>query len=93
MLLLLLLVCVVTLAPPTCQDLPAEGACPEGTTETMCGGAGQPCCCAPAPAPAYECVAGCGDTPSCDCVTCADSLECQPWSVPYTFSCEALAVP
>lgn len=40
------------------QDYPAEctnredtgAACPEGTTATMCGGAGIPCCCEPAPA-------------------------------------------
>lgn len=86
-------VCVATRAPPVCEDLVGEGTCPEGTTETMCGGDGHPCCCGPTPAPVFACLDGCGATPSCDCVTCDEGLECQAQGTEGVFACEELPVP
>lgn len=68
--------CVETTYDPSCVDLTDTGsACPDGTTRTLCGGAGLPCCCGEAPAPTYTCQA-CYGTPSCDCVTCDDGKMC-----------------
>jgi hypothetical protein len=84
------------------QDYPAEctnredtgAACPEGTTATMCGGAGIPCCCEPAPVSTFTCQA-CGDTPSCECVTCESGTDCmeQASTSGREFVCEELAMP
>lgn len=83
-------VCVEERLPAACENLYDSGAeCPEGTTRTKCGGAGIPCCCEPAPDPTYTCQA-CGETPSCDCVTCATDLWCVQLSseTSRNFACE-----
>lgn len=85
-------VCVVERQPAACTDRSDTDGCPDGTTEAQCGGDGHPCCCAPAPAPVATCAAGCGATPSCDCVTCADGLDCNA-QADGTFVCEPLPAP
>jgi hypothetical protein len=73
-------VCVRESAPADCQALDgdSDASCPEGTTETMCGGAGYPCCCGPTPEPTWTCVVpdGCGGEPTCECVPCEDGKQC-----------------
>jgi hypothetical protein len=93
-------VCVQEAFEPACTPLTDSGAtCPEGTTETMCGGAGQPCCCEPAPEMTYRCYApsGCGDAPTCDCVSAACPSDKACMSVGSetsgVFQCEALPKP
>ena len=87
--------CVQTLLPAECTNREDTGvACPEGTTPSMCGGAGIACCCEPAPDPTWECQA-CGATPSCDCVTCTAGTECMERASASgrEFVCEELPMP
>lgn len=93
-------VCVQEAFAPSCQTrLDTAVACPEGTTESMCGGAGMPCCCAPAPPMTYRCYepAGCGTVPACDCVQAACSPDKQCMGVTSEtsgiFRCEEPAAP
>jgi hypothetical protein len=87
-------VCVETFLPASCQNLTDTGdACPEGTTRTLCGGAGFPCCCEPAPDPTWACQT-CAGTPSCDCVTCEGSQACTASGAgERQFNCENLPKP
>ncbi len=62
---------------PTCENRTDTGApCPEGTTASMCGGAGIACCCEPPPEMTYQCVdaTACGNT--CDCISCPGDKAC-----------------
>ncbi|MES2638391.1 MAG: hypothetical protein V4850_02885 [Myxococcota bacterium] len=75
-------VCVRDSHEPDCEDRADTGApCPEGTTASMCGGAGMPCCCGATPEPTYRCYeAGtCGESPTCDCLgaVCGESEGCS----------------
>ncbi len=67
-------------APDCTAHSDTDGACPDGTTEAMCGGDGHPCCCAPPPDMTFTCIdAGtCGDVPTCDCLgeVCPRGKEC-----------------
>lgn len=86
-------VCVVEQYEPVCQNLDdTAGACPDGTTRSMCGGAGIPCCCEPTPAPTYSC-AECSGEPSCDCVTCPADKACEATGTAGTFQCAELPKP
>ncbi len=93
-------VCVEESEPPVCearQD--TDAPCPEGTTESLCGGAGYACCCGPTPPMTYQCYAptGCGDTVRCDCVAaaCSEGKWCTGVSSETSgiFLCEDPPVP
>jgi hypothetical protein len=91
-------VCVAERYEPACDARADTGAaCPDGTTATLCGGDGHPCCCAPAPEETYTCqgAAACGDTPSCACVTCPGDKACteRASETGREFVCEELAKP
>lgn len=73
-----------------------DAACPEGTTENLCGGVGYACCCEPAPPATYACVAATGcDPASCDCLTCPEGKGCTAMvsETSGQFRCEPYAVP
>jgi hypothetical protein len=74
-------VCVVVPLAPSCTVKEAEtDLCPMGTTDSLCGGAGLPCCCEPAPPPTRSCVEapGCVDAPACGCLpdVCPPASDC-----------------
>lgn len=86
-------VCVMEEHEHVCQTLEDTAAgCPDGTTATMCGGAGIPCCCEPTPAPTWSCAA-CGEVASCDCVTCPGDKVCEATGTEGTFRCAELPKP
>jgi len=86
-------VCVAESYSPTCESRSDTGAsCPEGTTPTLCGGDGHPCCCGPTPAATYACQA-CGEAPSCECVVCPAEKACSASASVREYICEELAVP
>jgi hypothetical protein len=73
--------CVATEVPAACTDkVNADAPCPGGTSDTLCGGAGFPCCCEPAPPPTRECVVAtdCNGEPSCACLpdACDVGYQC-----------------
>lgn len=90
-------VCVQENFEPVCIDRPDTAGCPDGTSESMCGGDGHPCCCEPEADPRFRCVAsrGCDAEPACDCLgdVCPANKECMASADPGLFICEALAVP
>ena len=69
--------------------------CPDGTTESMCRGAGIACCCEPTPASTYSCfeTSSCSDPIGCDCVeaACSESTDCEAGDGFYV--CHALPMP
>jgi hypothetical protein len=71
--------------------------CPDGQTDTFCGGAGIPCCCEPPPPPETSCVdaGACGGTVSCECLgdVCTEPLGCVNTATPGTVSCIEPAMP
>jgi hypothetical protein len=74
-------VCLQESYEPECTNREDTGAaCPDGTTATMCGGAGMPCCCGPDPARTSACIdpGACGATPTCDCLgdICPEGKMC-----------------
>jgi hypothetical protein len=87
-------VCRVLPIAPECSNLPDGESCPEGTTETLCGGAGTPCCCGETPPPVEECMAplGCeGAPPSCTCLEpsfCPEGRWCLDTATPGRVLCE-----
>lgn len=86
-------VCIVEEYEPACENLYDTGmSCPEGTTLTMCGGAGIACCCEPPPPASYSC-ASCTSEPSCDCVTCPADKACEATGTTGTFRCAELPKP
>lgn len=88
-----------TYSPECVNRVDTAEPCPEGTTPSMCGGAGIPCCCEPAPAATYQCVSAsaCSAEPACDCLgeVCPEDKECTSVSSPTSglFSCDELAKP
>jgi len=85
--------CVQVAYEPECTNLDDTGSsCPDGTTESHCGGDGHLCCCGETPPMTYSCepAAACGATLSCDCVTCPDEKACSPTGADGTFTCESL---
>lgn len=89
-------VCLEESYPPECENRTDTGVdCPEGTTASMCGGAGFPCCCGPAPEMTYACVdaSACGNT--CDCIECPTGKACIPVGSESSgvFLCEELPMP
>jgi hypothetical protein len=90
--------CVEQQFPPACTDKANKAdPCPEGQTDTFCGGAGMPCCCEPPPAPDYSCAAAdnCGGTVSCECLgdVCTGGLECVNTATPNIVACIEPAMP
>lgn len=89
--------CVVTVLQPACTNKanPAD-PCPPGTMDSMCGGAGLPCCCEPTPLPEHACVdaAACGGTVSCACLpqACDLGAECMD-SAAGEVTCAPLPAP
>lgn len=93
-------ICLQERFPPTCTDRQdTDVACPEGTTESMCGGDGHPCCCGPTPANTYQCLdaSTCGAVPTCDCVgeACPSEKQCSSLvsETSGMFTCEDWPVP
>ncbi len=87
--------CLVIPIAPACTPLDEGNMCPEGTTETQCGGAGLPCCCGETPPPETSCVApeGCeGEVPSCACLVepCEVGRDCVDTATPGEILCEEL---
>ncbi|MDP2316381.1 MAG: hypothetical protein Q8P41_26015 [Pseudomonadota bacterium] len=85
-------VCIQESYEPECENRTDTGAaCPEGTTASMCGGAGIPCCCGAAPEQTYSChdAGTCGDTPACDCLgdVCPEGKECMGSGSESVFTC------
>jgi hypothetical protein len=90
--------CIEQTNEPTCTDKAApDDPCPEGQTDTFCGGAGFPCCCDPPPPPDYSCVAvdACGGSVSCACLVdpCEVDLECLDTATPGTVLCQMPQAP
>lgn len=91
-------VCIVEPNEPDCTNLGKGESCPEGTTETSCGGAGIPCCCGPTPPPDHRCTSGAacdGELPTCECLEpCTDGDQCVGLGISeYAFQCEPSAMP
>lgn len=86
-------VCLVESYEPACTNLADTGeTCPDGTTRSMCGGAGIPCCCGATPDETFSC-ATCDGEPSCDCVTCPGDKACEATTEAGVFRCAELPKP
>lgn len=83
--------CLTFPQQPNCQDLMEGEMCPEGTTETQCGGAGLPCCCEPTPPPIYMCTPtdACGDSIDCTCLADVCTPMCTATADALVFVCDA----
>jgi hypothetical protein len=75
---------------PMCENKQDDQPCPEGTTETLCGGAGIPCCCGPTPASIYQCTATteCGEIVDCGCLAEVCTPQCWATADAKVFICE-----
>ncbi len=90
--------CVEQQFPPVCTDKANKAdPCPEGQTDTFCGGAGMACCCEPPPPADYSCIdaAACGGTVSCECLEniCPEPLGCVNTATPGKVACIEPAMP
>lgn len=88
--------CLQESYPPACENRADTGTpCPEGTTATLCGGAGIACCCEPPPEMTYQCIdaTACGN--SCDCISCPEGKACTTVGSQTSgvFLCEELPMP
>lgn len=75
-------VCIVDEMDTPCSPAPEDGgACAPGTTMSLCGGIGYPCCCGQAPPSDFRCepLPDCDGGPSCECAgdVCGKSKMCQ----------------
>ena len=88
-------VCLNFPQAPNCTDKPEDEPCPEGTEETLCGGAGFPCCCEPTPPPIFECVEPPGGCAPVDCACLAELCvpTCSMTGTPEVFICEEPPAP
>lgn len=86
--------CLTFPVAPTCTDNPDGNPCPPGTSESQCGGDGQPCCCEPTPAPLTECVdPPCEGPVDCACLVDVCIPECTPSATVGVFICEPPPMP
>ena len=86
--------CLTFPQSPNCSDKPDNQPCPDGTTETQCGGAGLPCCCEPPPPSLFQCAdtSACGDVVECGCLPeCVPA--CSATGDPQVFICEEPPAP
>lgn len=88
-------ICMSFVQEPACENKLEGQPCPEGTDETLCGGAGIACCCGPVPAPVNECAApaGCDDVVDCACLGDICFEECSATATEGVFMCTPLPVP
>ena len=89
--------CIETTFEPDCTNLLADEMCPEGTTESNCGGDGAPCCCEPPPDSEYTCATTTcgGEEALCLCLDapCEEPKQCVEVGAAGTVRCEEPAVP
>ena len=89
-------VCLTFPQAPTCSPKAEDQPCPEGTTESQCGGAGLPCCCEPPPPTIYECrepPSSCGEPADCACLAEVCVPACEMSAQPNVFICEEPPAP
>lgn len=87
--------CLTFPQAPNCTELQQGEMCPEGTTESACGGAGIPCCCEPPPPTIYTCTPtdACGDTVDCSCLVDVCLPSCIGTAQELVFICEEPPAP
>ena len=86
--------CLTFPQAPMCTDNPDGSPCPPGTSESNCGGAGQPCCCEPPPPTMYQCVdPTCEGPVDCACLVDVCVPDCTPSAMPGVFICEMPPAP
>jgi hypothetical protein len=86
--------CLMFPQEPMCTDMLENQPCPPGTTETFCGGAGQPCCCEPPPPTVNECVdPDCEGPVDCACLVDVCIPACMSTGTANVFICENLPEP